>query len=193
MAEEAEQKVDKEKILVVIDMQNDFITGSLGNKDCEDTVIPVVQLVNAENWGRIYMTMDTHSDHYMNSLEGTKLPVEHCIADTDGWKIQKDVIDAISNSGMQFEAFEKTTFGSDTLARAVKTYLGMNHIHEGCAEIHVCGLCTSICVLANVALLRTALPNARIYVHINATADVTIEMKAHGLFCLQALQCDIVP
>lgn len=188
------------KVLVVVDMQNDFLTGSLGGEHCRKAIPECVSLLRNEKWDRVFITIDTHDEDYQNTLEGRKLPVAHCIRDTWGQKVCREIADVVnqmkhveeipSNERMFVEE-EKGTFGSFNLA------FGMNRHVDGFdkvdgVEIHMCGVCTSICVLANAVILRAWYPNARIVIHAKACGDVNEEMHLHALECLKAQQCDIV-
>jgi len=174
------------EILIVIDMQNDFLTGSLGNPECAATVAPVRELLGSRAWDLVAFTRDTHRGNYAETLEGRKLPVPHCLAGTDGWQIAEPLRPFAEAPGAL--VLDKPTFGSEALAD------GLSERFSGeTVRFHVCGVCTSICVLSNAALLRARFPDAEIVVHERATADVTPEMKVHALAVLGSIQCDVVP
>ncbi len=188
------------KILCIIDMQNDFLTGSLGGEHCRKAIPHVVELLENEKWDKVFLTIDTHDENYPDTLEGRKLPVAHCLRNTWGQKVCREVADVVnqmkhveeipSNERM-FAEVEKETFGSLNLAFALDRQIeGLNKV-DG-PEIHMCGVCTSICVLANAVLLRANYPSAKIVIHADACGDVNEEMHQHALACLQAQQCDIV-
>ena len=188
------------KVLVIVDMQNDFLTGSLGGEHCRKAIPRCVSLLQEEKWEKVFITIDTHGEDYLNTLEGRKLPVVHCLRDTWGQKVCREIADVVnqmkhveeipSNERMFVEE-EKGTFGSLNLAfdidRQVK---GLDDL-DG-TEIHMCGVCTSICVLANAVLLRATHPNARIVVHADACGDVNATIHHYALECLKAQQCDVV-
>ena len=140
------------KILVVVDMQNDFINGSLGTKEAEKIVPNVIKKIKEfeENKDLIIYTKDTHYKDYLTTPEGLKLPVEHCIKDTSGWEIP---IDVIRDNKI---VFEKETFGSVELMDYLKTI--------EFEEIYFVGLCTDICVVSNVLLTKANFPNKKIVV-----------------------------
>lgn len=173
------------KILVVIDMQNDFLTGSLGNAECAATIAPVRELLGSRVWDLVAFTRDTHRGNYAETLEGRKLPVPHCLEGTEGWQIAPALRPFAETTGAL--VVDKPTFGSFALADALADRTGGEE-----AELHLCGVCTSICVLSNAAILRARFPDAPIVVHADATADVTPEMKAHALAVLGSIQCDVV-
>ena len=172
------------EILVVVDMQNDFLTGSLGNKECAATVGPVRELLGSRAWDLVVFTRDTHRENYARTLEGRKLPVPHCLAGSDGWQIEESLRPFAEAPGAI--VVDKPTFGSFALADAIADRLAGEE-----AELHLCGVCTSICVLSNAAILRARFPNAAIVVHKDATADVTPELKVHALAVLGSIQCDV--
>ena len=179
-------------ILVVIDMQPDFLTGPLGNKECK-AVIPFVNSLIVDNeWAGIIATRDTHWCNYRETLEGIKLPVEHCMLGTDGWQLESSVMRSLEMAkSTRYAVCNKNTFGCVDLPRTVASIAVRNNKTQEDMEIHMCGVCTSICVMTNAALLRTHFPNAKIVIHKMATADVSPEMKEHALAVLQSIQCDI--
>ena len=155
--------------LIVIDMQNDFIDGSLGMESAVKIIEPVIALINDPEYDIVYATMDTHHADYLNTFEGKHLPVEHCIRGTEGWKIQKDVDAALKKRNAVI--FEKPTFGNVHLAEVMK--------EVNPDMITVCGLDTDICVLSNVIILRSFLPETPIEVVASACAATT-ELKQIG-------------
>ena len=188
------------KALVIVDMQNDFLTGPLGNDHCRKAIEKVVDLIKSEKWDVVYATRDTHTKNYPNTLEGKKLPVEHCIWQTDGWKVESSIEKAVLDNDLNLIEVDKPTFGSIDLNRSiVDDYLcrygkqATEMLGRGAdLEFHVCGVCTSICVLANVVLLRAAWPDAKIVVHADACGDVTMGMHEAAKVCFNAQQCEVV-
>ena len=176
---------DKRRVLVVVDMQNDFCLpgGALSNADCVAAVPAVERLVESGDWDRIVFTKDSHRGDYMSTLEGVKLPVPHCARHTMGWSVVQPLTRFLG--GDNVKVVEKSTFGSLDLRDAV----GPLYRED---ELHVCGVCTSICVLVNCALLRTWFPDNRIYVHEEAVADVSPSMNEEALDCLESFQCDVL-
>jgi len=187
------------KILIVVDMQNDFITGPLGNEDCRNAVKGCVDLCENGHFDQIFFTKDTHQKNYLETLEGQKLPVEHCIINTHGWDIVPELQKFITESD---DLILKRTFGSvegsvrsKSLGEAVKQWVFSNttttadYIEP--LELHFCGVCSSICVLSNMTILRAYFPNTRIVLHRNATGDVTDEMKQAAFICAKAIQCEV--
>ena len=141
-----------QKVLVVVDMQNDFIDGALGTKEAVAIVPGVKEKI--ENFdGVVLFTRDTHETYYLDTQEGQKLPVPHCIRDTEGWQIRSE-LDALRKT----EPIDKETFGSTDLAGEL---VAMNEDNE-IESITFVGLCTDICVISNALLAKASLPYARI-------------------------------
>lgn len=165
------------KALIVIDMQNDFITGPLGNPDCQSVVPNIVQIIQQGSYDKIIFTRDTHSRDYLQTQEGKNLPVEHCIKGTKGWNI----INELSGIANQHTIIDKITFGSMELPEQLKEY----------EEIDLVGVCTGICVISNAMILKAAYPEARISVISSATACVTPESKQTALDAMKLCQITI--
>jgi len=192
------------KILVMIDMQNDFITGPLGNDDCRDAVKGCVDLIRYGGFDTIFFTRDTHQENYLETLEGQKLPVKHCIEGTDGWQIIPEIQNLMPLPDVKCRIIDKPTFGSipdfifhrnETLPDSIFKWIDANTTritdwYEP-VEIHFAGVCTSICVLSNMAICRAYFPNTRIVLHKNATGDVSEENKQAAFVCAKAIQCEI--
>lgn len=166
------------KYLIVVDMQNDFISGALGSKDAEAIVPNVVEKVKNFD-GRVIFTRDTHFENYMQTQEGTKLPIPHCIKDTDGWQI----CDALSKFAKKM--VDKVTFGSVELPNILKDY------GEPIDEIELCGLCTDICVISNAMILKAVFPETNIIVDASCCAGVTQESHDTALRAMEAVQIDV--
>lgn len=170
------------KVLVVIDMQNDFINGALGTNEAQALVPKVVKKIN-EFDGDIIVTQDTHHENYMDTLEGQKLPVKHCIKNEWGWEINANVKEALDKKqNVQF--IEKPTFGSFNLIDKIA-----DNIPE---EIELCGLCTDICVVSNALMLRAAYPNTKIVINAELTEGVTPEKKQAALTTMKMCQIDVI-
>lgn len=189
------------KFLFVIDMQNDFIDGSLGSDDAKKIVPNVVKLI--QNWGNdkdhaIWYTYDTHSDSdnsiypkYENTLEGKMLPVKHCIVKTSGWQINEYIMDEIEKRHSIYDrAFRKFTFGSLDMIKEASMYLWENSKSDD--EIHICGLVTNICVVSNALLLRAKFPNLRIYVHENCCAGTSKEAHDAAVNVMKSCQIEVI-
>ena len=150
------------ELLVVVDMQKDFIDGSLGTKEAQAIVEPVCEKIRSFNGDVIY-TRDTHGENYLDTLEGKNLPVKHCIKDTEGWQIQKDIYEA--GSGKTLCVIDKPVFGSVELTEIA--FIGRYE------KVTLIGLCTDICVVTNALLLKTKLKEIPVAVIENLCSGVT--------------------
>lgn len=179
------------RILMVIDTQNDFITGALGNKECEATVPKIVEVIKSGKYDSAILTMDTHAENYLNTQEGKKLPVSHCIRNTEGWQINKDIMNAVRENfrPSEIETFEKPTFGSIGL---ISKYQRLWNMYGPNVEIDFVGFCTGICVLSNVAIAKAALPEAKICVIEDACACVTPETHKTAIEAMKLIQVDML-
>lgn len=172
------------KILIVIDMQNDFIDGSLGTKEAEAIVPLVREKITSFDPGDIYATRDTHSEDYLQTLEGKNLPVEHCIKGTPGWEFCEEIKDLIPEEHI----FDKPSFGSPVLASKMKE---IYEAEGGRAEFMLIGLCTDICVVSNALLLKAYIPEAVISVDPSCCAGVTPEKHRAALETMRSCQVQI--
>lgn len=176
-------KENSGKVLVVVDMQNDFITGSLGTQEAQAIVPGVVEKIRGFE-GLVFFTQDTHGADYLQTQEGKNLPVEHCIRGTWGWQLEPRV-EAVRAS----TPIEKNTFGSKGLADVLKA----RHTYEGpLTEIVLVGLCTDICVISNALLLKAYLPEVKVTVDASCCAGVTPESHQRALEAMQACQVNVV-
>lgn len=172
-----------EKYLVIIDMQNDFVTGALGTPEAR-SIVPAVasaaKAAQAEGRGILY-TQDTHQSDYLNTSEGTHLPVAHCLKGTQGWQI----IPALAPYAGQ--TLEKPTFGCLTLVGLLA-----ETAEEGGRnlDIALCGVCTDICVVSNALLLRAHFPEAKLTVSADACAGTTPERHRAALDVMRSCQID---
>lgn len=171
-----------EKILVVIDMQNDFINGSLGTKEAESIVPNVINKIKEYEPKNIYATRDTHYENYLETSEGKNLPVAHCIKDSEGWKINNEIMQELSES----KIIDKITFGSTDLADVLFARNDKSDI-----EIELVGLCTDICVVSNALLLKARMPETHISVDSACCAGVTPESHDAALTTMKMCQIDI--
>lgn len=167
------------KLLVVVDMQVDFINGALGSSAAEAIVPLVAQKVRGFD-GRVIFTRDTHFEDYMQTQEGKKLPVPHCIKDTDGWQICSELAPFVRT------VVDKITFGSEALPQLIKD------MGEPLEEIELCGLCTDICVISNAMILKAAFPEVTIKVDSACCAGVTAESHNTALDAMKAVQIEII-
>ena len=189
-ARKAMSKTGK-KVLVIVDVQNDFINGSLGN-DMTKAVLPkIVKKLKkyGSTYNSIFLTRDIHYENYLDTLEGKKLPINHCLANTKGKDIVKevwDVLKGLRKEGKFVRIIDKHTFASAHLMDYLSATCGAND------EIELIGVCTDICVVNNALCLRMALPNTVIKVDANCCAGTN--MKAHNaaLRTMASCQIDII-
>ena len=184
------------KLLIVIDMQNDFISGALANyKGAE---VKAAVLDKLANWdGLVAATRDTHDIDYLETQEGKKLPVTHCIKGTKGWKMDKDIDKALVKFTKQFSNglsnwlgyFDKDTFGSKKLTDVL---WNLNNSGYKFDEIELCGLVSSICVMANAVLLKTAFPEMPITIDSKCTAGLSPEDSEAALVVFKDLQINVI-
>lgn len=163
------------KILVVVDMQNDFIDGALGTKEAVAIVPNVIEKIKNFD-GKVIYTRDTHYENYMETQEGKNLPVPHCIKGTEGWEIRSE-IDALRTE----DAIDKPTFGSIELGEYLKE-------QENVESITFIGLCTDICVISNVMIAKAALPEVSVIVDASCCAGVTPESHTNALAAMKMCQ-----
>ena len=167
------------KILIVIDMQNDFIDAALGTKEAVAIVEAVKEKIRSYPAEDVIATMDTHTENYMQTQEGKYLPVPHCIKGTDGWKIRPDIAELLTGA----KIYEKPTFGSVALAADLKELSEKEDI-----EIELIGLCTDICVASNALLLKATMPEVKISVDPACCAGVTPEKHEAALETMRSCQ-----
>ena len=172
------------KILIVVDMQKDFVDGSLGSDMAQAIVGAVTEKIRRHK-GDIIVTFDTHSENYMETAEGKNLPVPHCIKGTDGWLLDSNVMKSLE--GKVYKAIEKPTFGSTELAEYIKT-----NYTEGEFEIELIGLCTDICVVSNALLLKANFLETAISVDSSCCAGVTKESHDAALTTMKMCQIAVV-
>lgn len=169
------------KYLIVVDMQKDFITGSLGTKEAQAILPDVVEKVR--NYaGTVIFTKDTHTSDYLNTQEGKNLPVRHCIMGEDGWYLDEQ-LGAIEDEA-DWKVYNKPTFGSVELASDLKKENDKALIEE----IELCGLCTDICVISNALLLKAFMPEVPIVVDAACCAGVTPESHRNALEAMKMCQ-----
>jgi len=172
------------KILVVVDMQKDFVDGALGTKEAVGIVDNVVNKIMSFD-GDIIVTLDTHQENYMQTQEGVKLPVPHCIRGTEGWHLDSRVESALS--GRTFKVIEKPTFGSVELTEYIKENYNPDEI-----EIELIGLCTDICVVSNALLLKANFLETSIFVDAKCCAGVTPDSHSAALTTMKMCQINVI-
>ncbi len=173
-----------EKILICIDMQNDFVDGVLGTKEAQAILPAVVEKVRNHE-GPVIFTRDTHQENYMHTQEGKKLPVPHCIEGTEGWQL----VPALETLRAEMGApcIDKPTFGSRVLAEQLATqYAGKDVAFE------LIGVCTDICVISNAMLLKAFMPEAPVSVDSRCCAGVTPESHDNALKAMTMCQVEVL-
>jgi len=181
------------RVLVVVDAQNDFITGSLRNEAAIEVVPKIVKYIKDFRWDRIYVTQDTHFGDYLETNEGRNLPVPHCIANTEGWAIEpsiKAALDEVSTKNkVNVEYITKLTFGSKWLV----DYMHLDYdIEVEPFEVVFVGFCTDICVIANAILVKTSFyDQANILVNAQCCAGTTKENHEAALAVMKSCQIEV--
>ena len=171
------------KILVVVDMQNDFIDGSLGTPEAQSIVENVKAKIRSYRAGDIFATRDTHSADYLSTQEGKKLPVVHCVKDSHGWQIRADIAELLSDAVI----VDKPTFGSTELAQKIAAIAKNEEI-----AVELVGLCTDICVVSNALLLKATLPEISISVDSSCCAGVSPSTHEAALETMRCCQVDVI-
>lgn len=171
------------KVLIVVDMQKDFVDGALGTAEAVAIVDPVVEKIRNHE-GDLIVTYDTHFENYMDTQEGQHLPVPHCIKGTEGWNLDARVQDALE--GKCYHAIEKLTFGSTELP----TYIRANYDPQE-IEIELIGLCTDICVVSNALLLKANFLETAVSVDAACCAGVTVDSHNAALLTMKMCQIQV--
>lgn len=170
-----------QNILIVVDMQNDFIDGALGTKEAE-AIVPKVKEKIRSFQGRVLFTRDTHGENYMDTQEGRRLPVPHCIRGTDGWQIRSELAELCRE-----EPIDKVTFGSSELGVLLQEADKKDPVER----ITLIGLCTDICVISNALLAKAFLPEAQIVVDASCCAGVTPASHKNALEAMKVCQVQV--
>ena len=172
------------KILIVVDMQNDFIDGSLGTEEAVAIVDNVVKTIEDFD-GLVICTRDTHQENYMETSEGRHLPVVHCIENTQGWEIRKEVAEAVE--GKEHLIIDKPTFGSEKLIETLKEI----EDREGIKDLTLVGLCTDICVVSNALMVKAAFYEKDVKVLEKCCAGVTPDSHEAALTTMRMCQIEV--
>lgn len=170
--------------LVVVDIQNDFVNGALGTKEAVDIIDSCVNKIKNFD-GEIIVTYDTHSENYLNTKEGEKLPVVHCVKGTVGWELNEKVSKALENKN--YTVVEKPTFGSVELPDVIKNSAGENDF-----DITLIGLCTDICVVSNALILKANFLSSEIYVDSSCCAGVSVATHNAALDTMRCCQINVI-
>ena len=178
----------KNRAVVVVDMQNDFVDGSLGSKEAQAIVPKVIEYVDEASKDEntlIFFTQDTHYDEeYLDTQEGKLLPVKHCIVGDPGWKIIDGLQKYIVIEDDRRNVVRKDAFGSKYLSTFMEAYFDDDKVEQ----IDIVGLCTDICVISNAMILKSEYPEAKIIVHSSMCAGVTPESHERALEAMKTCQ-----
>lgn len=167
------------KILIVVDMQNDFIDGALGSSEAV-AIVPYVKSLIENFDGKVFFTRDTHFENYMGTQEGANLPVVHCIKNSEGWQIRPE-LDALRKT----EPIDKLTFGSKDLVEILKN-------EKDIEEITFVGLCTDICVISNAMVVKAFFPEIPLVVDAKGCAGVSVDSHKQALDAMKMCQIKII-
>lgn len=181
------------KTLIVVDMQKDFIDGALGSAEAAAIVDKVVARIQASSDELILFTQDTHQEDYLETPEGKKLPLIHCVEGTDGWQINEAIRNAwrmnthtVRAPELSENTFMKPVFGSVDLVEFLKTR------SAEITEVELLGLCTDICVVSNAIMIKNTLPDVKVSVNAACCAGVTPQSHTEALNTMRMCQIDIV-
>ena len=178
--------MNEKKYLIVVDMQHDFIDGALGTPEAREIVNRAADYIRErkKQGYQVIATLDTHEENYLESREGQKLPVPHCIRGTCGWELHPAIARAVEGGRL----LEKPTFGSVKLPEMVSEEVSENDP----LTIELIGLCTDICVVSNAMLLKARFPEAEIAVKADCCAGVTPEKHRAALETMASCQISII-
>lgn len=168
------------KLLVIVDMQNDFIDGSLGTIEAKNIVKNVKNKIEKyiDSKDEIIFTLDTHFENYLETQEGKNLPIKHCIKNSEGWQLHKSL------QNFNAKKFEKNTFASLELSK----YISKNNY----SSIELVGLCTDVCVISNALLIKATVPEIPILVDSKCCAGVTVESHKNALDSMKMCQIQVI-
>lgn len=171
------------KVLICVDMQNDFVSGVLGSEEAKAIVPNVVDKV--KNWnGDIIFTKDTHDENYLNTLEGKKLPVKHCIRDTYGWEIIPELLDYVDGN----HVIRKNTFGCSYWHWYLTRWDGECKYDE----VHLIGLDLDICVITNALIIKTICPETEVFVDVSCCAGSTPVKYKAAIEVMKSSQINVI-
>ena len=171
------------KILIVVDAQNDFIYGPLGNNEAQAIIPHIQQKINDESYEVVFFTRDTHYDNYLDTQEGRNLPVKHCIKNTEGWQI----ISNLYSGRDSYPVVNKSSFGYTDWQYELETFAYDYEI----TEIELCGVMTNICVVSNALILKALYPEVKISVDSAACAGTTPAEHEAALTVMRNCQINV--
>lgn len=170
--------------LVVVDIQNDFVDGALGTKEAQSIIANSVNKI--ENFdGEIFVTLDTHFENYLETSEGKKLPVVHCVKGTKGFELNEKIAKALRNK--TYTLVEKPTFGSLELPKLIREKAGDREF-----DVTLIGLCTDICVVSNALILKANFLDSEIYVDSSCCAGVSVATHNSALDTMRCCQINVI-
>ena len=172
-------------VLVIVDVQNDFVTGALGSEAAAAKMDAIMEKVRSFD-GLVLLTQDTHDEDYLDTMEGSHLPVAHCVKGTWGWQFTDELTALVSENG--WRVFEKPTFASKELA----DYLVVLNAEDPIRSIELIGFCTDICVISNALMIKGMLPEVSISVDESLCAATSDEAQAASLLVLKSNHIDVV-
>jgi len=174
-------------------MQNDFIDGSLGTAEAAGIVDAVIRRIEHSKNELILFTQDTHQNDYLDTPEGKKLPVIHCIENTEGWQIHAGILNAWQNNEntirlaeLPQNTFTKPIFGSVDLVEFLKSKA------SDISAVEILGVCTDICVVSNAIMIKNTIPDLKISVNAKCCAGVTPQSHKSALDVMQMCQIEIM-
>ncbi len=173
------------KYLIVVDVQNDFVDGSLGTAEAQAMIPQLMDKLESFE-GIVFMTRDTHPVNYLETQEGKNLPVEHCIKGTEGWELIPVLEEYRKENNII--VYDKPTFGSTALADDMKKLYDEGKVES----VELVGLCTDICVISNALLLKAAMPELPVYVDASCCAGVTPEKHSAALEVMRSCQVNVI-
>lgn len=173
------------KALIVVDMQNDFLTGSLHNSEAVNIIPKIKELIESGEYSWIVFTQDTHYDNYLQTAEGKALPVPHCISESWGWEIAEEFSEIFDNDEIATSIICKPRFGSLQIAEHLE---GLDLFDE----VTFCGTCTDICVVSNALILKAMRPELTINVKADCCAGLNPEAHNAALTVMRSCQINII-
>jgi nicotinamidase-related amidase len=181
------------KITIVVDMQNDFLTGALANPDAVSIIPSILEEIKTADY--VVYTRDTHGSDYMETQEGKKLPVPHCINGTWGWNIVEELmprnIESVINAG-NWVMFDKPSFGYVNIWNGITGNFPDLILNNEGVEVTFCGTCTDICVVSNALIVKSLYPEVVVNVKADACAGLTPEKHKAALEVMSSCQINII-
>lgn len=182
------------KVLLVVDYQNDFVSGALGFKDAEKLEDGITEKIKeyASNCDYVICTMDTHGSNYLSTQEGRNLPIEHCIKGTKGWEMYGKTKKAAYEAAAII--VEKETFGANQLFSDLTRVDNLERkiSNKGILEVEVCGVVTNMCVISNAVIAKAALPEAKITILSDLCSSFDLEMHKQALNVMSSMQMEVI-